>query len=274
MGKPLGIVLYDGKSLLDGEPIVAIATGIGEKTENEKTGEMVQVWILRRDISPEFAVKLGKDASICGDCKQKDFGSCYVNICHGPAPIYKAFHNNRYAKFEPSLIKYFKDKNVRLGAYGDPAAVPIEIWQTICSVAKTHTGYTHQWRKCEPDLKNYCMASVDSITNYYKEVYEAQKAGWRTFRVRVAEDNFRLENEFICPASKEGGTKISCDKCGACGGLSSRIKRNPVIIAHGGGVYEFKVKRYIAGMKKLKNKKKWRVDFSKRYKEFCDLCRL
>ena len=43
-----GFIIYDGPSMLDGEPIVAIAT---MKTSNRKTGEMVQVWILRSDVN-------------------------------------------------------------------------------------------------------------------------------------------------------------------------------------------------------------------------------
>ena len=46
---------------------------------------------------------------------------------------------------------------IRLGSYGDPAAVPIEIWDNLCSVAANYTGYTHQWATCDPNLKNYCM---------------------------------------------------------------------------------------------------------------------
>jgi hypothetical protein len=45
----LPIVLYRGPSLLDGSPIVAIAT-IG--STNVKTGPMVQTWILRADMNP------------------------------------------------------------------------------------------------------------------------------------------------------------------------------------------------------------------------------
>lgn len=42
-------ILYRGPSLLDGQPIVAIAI---VKSDNAKTGNMVQTYILREDIDP------------------------------------------------------------------------------------------------------------------------------------------------------------------------------------------------------------------------------
>ena len=64
MANPTGYVIYRGPSLLDGAPIVAIAT---MQTSNRKTGNMVQTWILREDVSPVEASKAGADASVCGD---------------------------------------------------------------------------------------------------------------------------------------------------------------------------------------------------------------
>ena len=47
--KAKGFILYEGASMLDGAPIVVIAT---MKTSNRKTGDMVQTWILRSDVNP------------------------------------------------------------------------------------------------------------------------------------------------------------------------------------------------------------------------------
>jgi hypothetical protein len=63
--KEKGFILYEGKSVLDGAPIVYIAT---LSTSNRKTGDMVQTWILRSDINPVEASKQKLDASICGNC--------------------------------------------------------------------------------------------------------------------------------------------------------------------------------------------------------------
>ena len=60
-----GIVFYRGPSQIDGKPIVAVAT---LKSNNRKTGDMIQTWILRSMMSPIRALATGGDRSICGDC--------------------------------------------------------------------------------------------------------------------------------------------------------------------------------------------------------------
>ena len=50
--KPLGVILFEGPSLIDGAPIAVIATGFQRRTANSKTGDMVQTWIIRSDREP------------------------------------------------------------------------------------------------------------------------------------------------------------------------------------------------------------------------------
>ena len=57
-----GYVIYDGPSMIDGERIVAIVTGL-TGSRNTKTGKMVQTYIIRPDMSPLEAVRKGKDVS-------------------------------------------------------------------------------------------------------------------------------------------------------------------------------------------------------------------
>jgi len=267
------LIIYDGPSLLDGKPIVAIATGFDDKSDNEKTGDMIQIWIMRRDIDPILAQRLGEDSSICGDCKHRDFGSCYVNIGKSPLAIFRAFHRRSYDYYSDDIGNPFTNKMVRIGAYGDPTAVPLAIWKDIIDVAKGVTAYTHQWKTCDPEYKNFCMASVDSIKGYMKEYHEAIAMGWRTFRIREDEDNILMENEFACPASEESGKKTTCNKCGTCSGACP-VAKNPAIIFHNNGVNDYRRERYIKGMKKLKNKKKYRVNWKQRIKEFKELCKI
>jgi len=258
--KPLGIIVYKGPSQLDGKQIIAVATGIGRKTKNEKIGDSIPIWIIRPDINPYLAAKIGEDFSYCGDCKHRHFGSCYVILHHGPVGIFHGYHNDSYEYLNDENIKYLFNRNIRLGAYGDPTAVPIEVWDRITNMANSVIGYTHQWKNPKfAEYKKYCMASVD----YDKEFTQAQKLHWKTFRVRM-DDETLYDNEFICPASKENGKKSNCSKCKACSGISSTVKKNPCIIAHGGGAQAYKVKKFIIGMKKLKNKKKWKIDFKEK----------
>jgi hypothetical protein len=80
-----GFVVWEGESCLDGAPIVLIVIGFSRKSTNRKTGGMLQSYILRRDVSPLEAVRIGLDPSVCGDCPHRSTasggeGSCYVNM--------------------------------------------------------------------------------------------------------------------------------------------------------------------------------------------------
>jgi len=72
MAKPNGVIVYEGPSELDGEPIVVIVTGL-RKSDNTKTGDMLQLWILLQNKLPCDAAKQGLDSSICGDCKHREW---------------------------------------------------------------------------------------------------------------------------------------------------------------------------------------------------------
>ena len=278
--KPLGIVLWQGKSAFDGERIAVIATGIFSKTENRKTGDMIQTYIMRRDIHPMLARRLGEDKSVCNDCKMRQDSTCYVNLCHGPINVFKAFHDGRYKEFEDSDLELFKDRNIRIGSYGDPTAAPFEMWDRICSVASGFCGYTHQWKICDQRFKSICMASVDSIDGYLKEYEKAKFMNWRTFRV-FADDtgisvyDIKQKSEFVCPASKEAGVKTDCERCQACSGYGSKTTKDVVINLHAdsesmGSMW--RRDRYIKTMKRIKNKKSWRRDYVSESKAFKVAC--
>jgi len=239
--QPTGMILYRGPSMLDGAPIIAIVTGLDGKARNTKTGLMLQTWIMRDDIAPHEALKTGDDASVCGDCQHRPIngGACYVRVFQAPLVVWKAAQRGIYAQAADldAMRKAGAGRVVRLGSYGDPAAVPAAIWRALVANAAAHTGYTHQWRNA-PDLADLCMASADSP----EEATQAQAQGWRTFRVRAASEAVQSK-EFVCPASKEAGQKTDCASCRACGGTSSKAKASPVIIAHGATARRFTVTR-------------------------------
>lgn len=223
---PNGIILFEGPSLIDGQPIVVIATGIKNPSSNVKTGKMIQTWIMRSDIAPTKAHKLGLDISVCGDCPHRK-GTCYVTLFHAPLGVYKAYKRGSYTKASDSLIRELMlDRKVRIGAYGDPGAVPFSAWEPIIESSKAHTGYTHQWKTTYTELKSVCMASCDNENDYQI----AQSAGWRTFRVK-SPDMQKRKNEVVCPASDEGGNKLQCIDCLACSG--GNRKSSIVIDVHG-----------------------------------------
>src|SRR6185369_1388684 len=54
-----------GYLLHEGAEVVVIAT---TESDNAKTGNMIQVWILTAAVDPITAVQTGQDVKICGDC--------------------------------------------------------------------------------------------------------------------------------------------------------------------------------------------------------------
>lgn len=231
-----GIILYEGPSMLDGAPIVVIANRITEASNNEKTGALVQTFIIRSDVDPMSALRSGADASICGDCNHRPakFGSCYVNVGRSVASVYGAYKRGRYARpgldYDRRILPaLFRGSLVRLGTYGDPAAAPFPIWRAVTVNASAVNGYSHQWRDVRfAAFRLLCMASADNET----EAREAASLGWRTFRVKVP-TSAKLAGEVTCPASKEAGHKTTCDSCKACGGTSAKARASIVIDAHG-----------------------------------------
>lgn len=236
MTNPNGLILWEGPSQHDGSPIVVIATGLKAGSTNSKTGAMLQTYILRSDIPPQEAINTGGDAAICGTCTHRGDGtgkgrSCYVAIFHGPRGVYAAYKRGSYAK-AADLADVGADRMVRLGAYGDPGAAPIDVWDKLLQRAKGWTGYTHMWKTLPAYLWHpLVMASVDSEA----EMYEAHAAGYRTFRVTPGPNENIKGKEIVCPASHEAGQKVECIDCKACMGTSAKARVSIQIAAHGTG---------------------------------------
>ena len=222
-------IIYNGPSLLDGQPIVVIAT---YSNRNTKTGRVVQTYILREDINPLEASKTGADFSICGDCpmrgevttdperKQAKGRRCYVNLGQGVLITWRAYKRGVYA--EGSARDMGRGRFVRVGTYGDPAAVPSDVWDELLSEAETWTAYTHQkpWR---PDI---AMQSADS----YTEARMHWRAGRRTFRVIANLGQLDQTHEALCPASKEAGRRVQCTACKLCKG--GKLAKSIAIVEH------------------------------------------
>lgn len=234
-----GFVLWSGPARYTRAPIVLIATGFGRPSTNEKTGPMIQTYILCEDVSPVDAVKTGADESICGDCAfrpllaDKGAPACYVNKGHGPLAVWRANTVGRYPGLEPAAAGALAaqlGRPIRVGTYGDPAMVPVGVWRRLLAAAGgRHTGYTHQWRRA-PFLRGLCMASADSES----DMRDARAAGWRTFRVGLEP----AEGEIVCPASIEAGKRTTCAQCGLCDGSrgSDDRRKSIVIRPHGGAI--------------------------------------
>lgn len=75
----MGMLIWEGPSTWDGEPIALLATRYDKPSENGKTGAMVQTYIVRQDSNPSQSKRDGKDGSVCGDCEHRPDKSdtCY-----------------------------------------------------------------------------------------------------------------------------------------------------------------------------------------------------
>ena len=230
-----GYIMWEGASVLDGSPIAVIAT---MATSNVKTGDMVQTWILRSDIDPITASRTGADTAICGDCPHKGTPSdkptgwakdrtCYVNLLFAPNGVYKAYKRGAYdtANGHYAISAIGNKRGVRLGSYGDPAAVPEYIWESLVGKSDFVTAYTHNPINPMPHV---IMTSADNAA----QAYNAWDKGERTFRVVSDLAQIIKGKEILCPASDEAGNRATCASCKLCGGNSIKAK-SVAIVAHG-----------------------------------------
>jgi hypothetical protein len=231
-----GLVLYCGKSMLSEQRIVAIATLY---SANAKTGDMAQLWILPAEISPLAALKQNHNSGVCGRCALQGVYDpkrgkmvdrvCYVNIGQAPLAIWQAYRRGRYPTYNPRRhANLIRGRRVRLGASGDPAALPIRVLRDLVALSSGHARYTHQAftidRRRADLVAEFCMISCETATQHV----EAIKRGWRPFTV-IRADQQPPAGSIQCPFYSHG---VQCGSCLLCGGTSRRAK--PVyVIAHG-----------------------------------------
>lgn len=253
--KPRGYVVYEGKSRLTGDPIVAVIT---LKSMNAKTGNMGQLWILDGTYLPTEAAANGHDKSVCGMCKYRPFlkdqrinkeKKCYVTLIHGPNQIWKGWKAGNYPPL-PNVRGFRFSDPVRFGAYGDPAALPLPVLKKLVArCTKGWTGYTHQWKQPKfRGLKSLVMASVDNEPEQALAVSD----GWRTFRVMQENDDFPRplvskhfgftsdgrRQEIICPGGAHThngvdyatGEHSTCRKCLLCDGKGANDRRKNIAV--------------------------------------------
>jgi hypothetical protein len=242
----LGAIFYRGPSLLTGDPIVGIVTGLDFGSHNPKTGAMAQCWVIRPDLPPQEAKRQNLDNAVCGDCKHRgDAGfnsSCYLPVWQAPTNVWKRYRAGGYHDATwPELQALVEGRHLRITGYGDCGAIGYEVWRMLLATVAGWVAYTHAWKYADPRFKAIAMASVDNEA----ELREAWSWGWRTFRVRASGDElvaprFRthvgapkvLAGEIVCPASDEADHLTTCDRCQLCRG-NNRPARSIAIIAHG-----------------------------------------
>lgn len=253
------IVIYHGPSMIDGSPIVCLAS-VG--SSNIKTGPMVQTWIMRADMHPSEASGTKSDVSVCGLCPRRHAlgGDCYVQIVHAPRSVWESW--DRQGKpgsnwADPSAILALQSDalahGLRLGSYGDPMAVPANVWQDLISalMPRSVVGYTHQWetyplgdilvgedQTLDHWFRNHVMASVDTIAQAEK----ARTLGWRVF-LATPEGSEIPSGLIQCPATRDLNP-LTCERCGICNGAQGKATRASVYLVEHGVRSQSKAKRF------------------------------
>jgi len=103
---------------------------------------MEQLWILSAELGPLEAIRQDANQGVCGTCPlQGEFDPtvgkmvgrvCYVNLGQAPLSIWNAFQRGTYPPCKQALHEpYLQSRDIRLGAYGDPAASLWIIWPPL-----------------------------------------------------------------------------------------------------------------------------------------------
>jgi hypothetical protein len=215
-------------------------------SKNRKTGNMMQSFILNKNLDPMFANKNGLDLQ-CGSCKlageinddpnaktAKD-RVCYVSIYQSVLAVFKSFKKGNYPKIDPvELAKRinddpsFDDRGQRHGSYGDTGTVPFHVLDSFQNKLdekkkRTLTGYTNQYTEKNASIHDFLMISANSL----EQADQAWQNKKRTFRV-LRENEQITKNEILCPFPK-----VQCNECGLCDGRKNA--KSIAIEVHGAG---------------------------------------
>lgn len=221
---PTGYILHEGTT--GGHPFVAVAT---LETTNEKTGNMVQIWFVLRDIAPQDAVRSGLDAStICKSCPFASGNGCYVTVHQAPLAVWKKFHRGGYETLQPrDYARVFGGRKVRFGAYGNPTLLPLPMVRAIAAVSAGWTGYFHDWKtnRYAKQYAEFFMASTETADSFRM----ARELGFRTFHASPIQPAGTIE----CLADAKG---LTCAECRLCAGLTKSRLPSVWINPHGAKV--------------------------------------
>lgn len=232
---PIGFILYEGPSEIGLGDIVCIAT---LESANIKTGNMVQVWILPKSVDPLEALHTEQNGAACGTCPLQGTWDpvkgklvdrvCYVNVGQAPKQVYRSYENGRYPVYDHNRDSVLlRSREIRIGAYGDPAAVPTELVKYLATIGESWTGYSHQLFTIDRDRANE-LAKILMVSCHTKaQDAEAKRRGWRTFTA-IDPRQTPPADSIECPNYTHG---VQCADCRLCQGTAKQAK-SVFVIAH------------------------------------------
>lgn len=215
-------IVWEGLSSFDLTPLVLLLT---LHSQNKKTGNMLQTYILRQDILPSSAQKTGLDSATCGNCPHRPITAknnpnhavCYVNTAYSVNAVWELYTKDKL----PYLHNYdlIRGRYLRIGTYGDPAMIPLEVWQKLLDVCSGHTGYTSQWmEQFALPFQGILMASCNNL----KAKQKAESLGWKTY-TNLPIGSLPPDNAQQCPYSTDSNNTVSCLTCRLCNGKTKSI---------------------------------------------------
>lgn len=228
---------------LENDNVFVIRKG---KTSNKKISDgsdIVQTYTFSKDqwllatTSSGFGMKkfFAMDGTNCLDCPysgNQGEGGCYTHKFNQYVGFLSMLRSIKFSDLTPydaekqrQCIDMAKDSYVRFGTYGEPSLLPIRLVEYMSDVAKSWTGYTHQWKKVWAlPYSKYFMAS----THNKEETYKAKLKNYRSFIASTT----GTEKAVTCPASAEAGFKSNCASCGLCSGMLGKGKKDIKILEH------------------------------------------
>jgi len=219
---PTSFVVWHGASLLDGAHVMAVATCVREVSQNGKVGDAINVGIYRVDQSPYDAWTSEDIRSICPDsCQHRSdkHGDCYVNW--GRLTASWAGARERLDIQPPA--GFWSGAKVRFGMAGDPAAVPLHIWEGIASECRGWMGYTAHWRELSREWSHIFMASVSNRVDFKR----AEEANWRAYWATEDSASDTIAEDLGVRACLSHSHGLECIACLGCDGtrLNNASKR-------------------------------------------------
>jgi hypothetical protein len=202
-GKPIRI--WTGESCL--EPGQQAAAVLWFTSSNSKTGPMHQLSFY--NVYPDDHPYGEHVGAGCLLCPASEF--CYVLA--GPDGRFQEIKRRQSwvdslpvvpSRYWSRLINH----PVRVGKYGDSACMPYNEFRKLSKhFTRGHTGYTHFWRVCDQRLRNYLMASVESLD----AAKLAVSMGWKYYLIQPV-DNIKSP----CPELREFLGQNNVSDCVVC----------------------------------------------------------
>lgn len=212
--KNKGKLIFEGS--INGTEYVVIAT---KGSVNEKTGPMVQIWIIVKDTHPVAAVRSGLDAqSICTGCPFASGNGCYVNVAFAPSAIWNSYQRGLYDYLMPRDYPwYFGGNKVRFGAYGNPTLMPFSIAKAIATASDGWTGYFHNWKDMAPAEAQQWNTLFMASTETKDSLSLANSLDLRVFHAAPEKPEGFVE----CLADSRD---LTCSQCLLCQGTNKKAK--------------------------------------------------